>query len=145
MSDQPEDERQQRTWEPDDVAKVKRRASVIQVANGWDTGEQRRIQLRNEHDGADSRYLWAYVDGDGNLHIDGQDLGPATGSVSSDGEYEWFKTIRAADIPNLVIALDGNLTENVLDILESRYTGDGSYELEKRIRDSGVAVEVHSQ
>ena len=65
---------------------------------GW------RVELRKEHDGTDSRYLRAYLDASGNLHIDGHDLGPGTAPVSADGEYEWFKTIRAEDVPKVVTA-----------------------------------------
>jgi hypothetical protein len=32
----------------------------------------------------------------------------------------------------------------VLDLLEARYTGEGSYELEKRLRESDIKVEFHS-
>ena len=50
--------------------------------------EGRVVTLRDEVDGPDSRHLWAHIDQEGNLHIDGQDLGPKTAIVSSDGEYE---------------------------------------------------------
>jgi hypothetical protein len=49
----------------------------------------RIVRLREERSGADSRFLDAYLDGEGNLHVDGQDLGPATsmsaGTVSTSG------------------------------------------------------------
>jgi hypothetical protein len=60
------------------------------------------------------------------LHIDGQDLGPGTAPVSSDGEYEWFKTIRAGDVPKVVMLLGGDADDDVLNLLEARYTGEGS-------------------
>jgi hypothetical protein len=52
---------------------------------------RREVQLRAERDGADARFLWAYLDDEGGLHIDGQDLGPGTAISSDDGEYEWFQ------------------------------------------------------
>ena len=104
----------------------------------------RKVQLRRERDGADSRYLWAYLDDEGNLHIDGQDLGPGTAPVSADGEYEWFKTIRAEEVPKVVTLLGGHAGEDVLDLLEACYTGRGSYELEKRLRESDIKVKFHS-
>jgi hypothetical protein len=33
--------------------------------------EPRRVVLRDEPPGADRRFLWAYLDPEGNLHIDG--------------------------------------------------------------------------
>jgi hypothetical protein len=108
------------------------------VSKGW------RVELRKEHDGTDSRYLRAYLDASGNLHIDGHDLGPGTAPVSADGEYEWFKTIRAEDVPKVVTLLGGNAGDDVLNVLEARYTGEGSYELEKRLRESDIKVEFYS-
>jgi hypothetical protein len=37
--------------------------------------------------------------------------------------------------------LSGNAGDDVLDLLVARYTGEGSYELEKRLRESDVKVE----
>jgi len=102
---------------------------------------ERKVTLRAERTGKDYRHLEAHLDKEGNLHIDGQDLGPGTAIVSDDGEYEWFETIDAADVPRLVVLLGGQLGEDVLDVLERDYTGTGSYELEKRLRESDIRVE----
>jgi len=103
-----------------------------------------KSKLRQGRDSADSRFLWAYLDDDGNLHIDGRDLGPKTTPVSADGECEFFKTIRAEDVPEVVMLLGGDAGDDVLDLLKTRYTGDGSYELEKRLRESDIKVEFLS-
>ena len=102
----------------------------------------RKVVLREERSGPDSRNLWAYFDPDGALHVDGQDLGPATAPVSGDGEYEWFKTIQPAHLPRLVELLGGEAGTDLLALLAERYTGAGSYELERVLRESGVPVEV---
>ena len=57
----------------------------------YDVGCGNKVTLRSERSGRDVRTLWAHVDVDGNLHVDGQDLGPRTAPVSVDGEYEWSK------------------------------------------------------
>ena len=101
-----------------------------------------KVVLREERSGPDRRNLWAYFDPDGALHIDGQDLGPATAPVSADGEYEWFKTIQPAHLPRLVELLGGEAGTDLLALLAERYTGAGSYELERVLRESGVPVEV---
>ena len=97
--------------------------------------------LRSEVAGQDRRYLSAYVDGAGGLHVDGHDLGPSTAPVSDDGEYEWFQTIHAADVPRLLAALGAAPTVDVMDVLSERFTGAASYELERVLRESGIPVQ----
>ncbi len=102
----------------------------------------RKVMLREEDDGKNSRQLWAYVDADGNVHIDGQDTGPATEPVSPNGEYEWRSTIAAKDVPRLMEVLGGAPDADVLDLLEADYAGERSYVLERRLRESDVHVEL---
>lgn len=110
---------------------------------GAGAGRSRTVTLREERDGADSRHLWAFVDEGGALHIDGQDLGPATAMVSSDGEYEWFRTIAAADVPRVVALLGGAPGDDVIDVLEGGFAGAGSYDLEARLRASDIPTKLH--
>src|SRR5262249_4252245 len=103
--------------------------------------ESNPLTLRDEHDGKDSRHLCAYLDEEGHLHIDGHDLGPGTSMVSDDGEYEWFQKIDAEHLPKLLELLGGAPTDTVLEILKERFVGDGSYELERILRTSGIPIE----
>ena len=96
------------------------------------------VTLRDEHDGADHRHLVAYLDDEGALHIDGQDLGPGTAPVSEDGEYEWFRTIAAADLPRLAALLGAYSGESILAVLSRKYTDRRSYGLERILRDSDI-------
>lgn len=100
-----------------------------------------KVMLRDEHDGPDRRYLWAYLTSDGALHIDGQDLGPLTAPVSPDGEYEWFQTIQAEHLPQLVELLGGEPGTDLLHLLAEQYTGAGAAELERVLRESDIPVE----
>ena len=99
----------------------------------------RSVELQNEHreDGS-----WLNIDAslerDGVLRIIGQDLGPVAEAISPDGEYEWFYTIAAQDVPALVVALGGQPGTDVIDLLEQRWTGDAAYNLDGAIRSSGV-------
>lgn len=102
----------------------------------------RTVQLRRERAGDDWRNLWAYVDEAGNLHIDGQDLGPATAIVSPDGEYEWSHIVEAHHVPNLLDLLGLDAAGDLLDQLERRYSGTASYELERVLREGGVPVQT---
>jgi hypothetical protein len=100
----------------------------------------RKVILREERVGPDSRHLWAYLDGEGNLHIDGQDLGPGTYPFSVDGEYEWFQTIEAVDVPRVVELLGGAPGAEVLDLLQEGWSGERSYELERALRESAINI-----
>jgi len=104
---------------------------------------ERVVTLRSERRGDDKFNLWAYIDEEGSLHLDGQDLGPVTAPVSDDGEYEYFKVVAAADVPRVVALLDGRPGEEVLDLLERSWTGERSWELERRLRESDISVRLH--
>lgn len=101
---------------------------------------RRTVMLRETRTGRDRRFLWAWLDGQGNLHIDGQDLGPGTSSVSGDGEYEWFSEIAAADVPRVVALLDGDPGEPILALLGREWTGERADELERRLSDSDIPI-----
>lgn len=100
------------------------------------------VTLRDEHDGADRRHLVAYLDDEGRLHIDGHDLGPGTASVSGDGEYEWFRTIAAADLPRLAALLGADPGESILAVLSRKYTDRRSHDLERLLRESDVPQQL---
>ncbi len=101
----------------------------------------RTVTLRLEDDGEDFRRLTASVTRDGALRVDGHDLGPGTAIVSPDGEYEWVTTVAAADVGRLVVLLGGREGDDVLDVLERSYTGAGSYDFERMLRESDIPVE----
>ena len=60
--------------------------------------------------------------------------------MSPDGEYEWFQTIAAADVPRVVELLGGRPGEDVLDVLERGFTGARSHELEALLRASDITI-----
>jgi hypothetical protein len=100
--------------------------------------------LRDERSGPDRRVLAARIDENGDLLIEGHDLVPGTSPVSGDGEYEWRHTIAAADIPRLLELLTEGGEADVLDVLQARFTGDSSYELEEILRESGLPTRFSS-
>ena len=104
----------------------------------------RKVALRAEHGRGGSRCLDARLDDEGALCLDGQDLGPATAPVSSNGEYEYSKKIAAADIPALLDLLKAPPGEGALDVLEVNWSGPASYELERLIGESSIPVEFSS-
>jgi hypothetical protein len=99
------------------------------------------VVLRDERDGRDIRHLEASLDEDGNLRLEGHDLGPGTALVSGDGEYEWFETVAAADLPRLVALLGGDPGEDILDLLQRRYRGPAANEFTLALYNSDISVE----
>lgn len=91
---------------------------------------------------ADSRSLTARRTDEGDLLLEGQDLGPSTGAVSSDGEYEWTRRIRAQSIPKMLDVLDAAPDADILQVLREHWTGEESYELERRIRESDIPSDL---
>ena len=99
----------------------------------------RRVVMRDERTGRDVRSLTAALADDGTLVIHGHDLGPATGAVADDGEYEWVYEHPAATIPDLLAVLGAPRDADVLDVIEQRFTGDGSYAFERLVAESALA------
>lgn len=99
------------------------------------------VTLRDEKRADGSHLgLWAYLDTAGQLHLDGQDLGPVTRNVSTDGEYEYFKIVRPEYIPSLAGLLGGGPDEGILSLLEREWAGEKSYALEDILRESVIPV-----
>ena len=92
------------------------------------------VELRASRVGGNSSYLGAHLDGSGDLVLSGQDLGPGTAMVSSDGEYEYWYVVAAADIPTLLARLGSPTDADVLDVLATSWPGGRSFELEAIIR-----------
>jgi hypothetical protein len=101
----------------------------------------RSVTLRDERDSRDRRHLSARLGDTGDLLVEGQDLGPAAGG---DGEYEWVRTVAAADLPALLRLLGAPPGADVLDVLEARFTGPASYDLERILRESGIPSSLWS-
>ena len=65
-----------------------------------------RVELRRQRNGRDRRYLGAVIkDLRGDLVLEGQDLGPATGFISPRGEYEYWVTIGAEHRDTVLVML----------------------------------------
>jgi hypothetical protein len=103
---------------------------------------RRTVSLRHEVHSLDRRFLEAYLDRHGDLHFEGQDLGPSTAMVSGDGEYEYFRMVAAEHLDDLRGLLDISAGEDLLDALAARWSGDASYELERRLSRASFPVKL---
>ncbi len=83
-----------------------------------------RIELRDVSDQGGTRHLTARLNEQGNLVIEGQDVGQAVEDSFGDGirEYEWVWTVRRADVPRLLALVQP--ARDVLDGLKRRFSGD---------------------
>lgn len=102
------------------------------------------IALRADETGPTWRFLHASLNDEGDLVLAGHDLGPGTAIVSSDGEYEYWITVKAEHFPRLLALLEASPDADVLQVLAEHWTGERSYELERLIRGSGIPQEFFS-
>lgn len=103
----------------------------------------RRVVLRDERRPSGTRYLSAAYSPQGDLVIEGQDLGDEVEHAFGRREYEWVWTIRKANLATLSAALSGN--DDVLDGLASRFSGRGAAKLHSFLSESGVPFETWSR
>lgn len=102
-----------------------------------------RVILRDVNEPGDTRHLEARYNETGDLVIEGQDIGETVERLLGGREYEWVWTIRAADFPRLIAALDDG--SHVLDALERRFAGDRAHELKGFLDEHGVVYEAWSR
>lgn len=104
----------------------------------------RQIQLRDERltTGVLSA-LWAWIGSEGELHLDGQDLGPLDWVGALDGEYEYHRTIAPEDFPALITMLGGQPDDDVLALLARDHSGMKSFRMELSLRDAPFPTRLY--
>lgn len=87
----------------------------------------RTVVLGEQHDDDGLWMRSVTLDDEGDLVIEGHDLGPGVERLMGAGlrEYEFVRTVRAADVPPVVQALGLAEAVDVLDALVDRYAGLG--------------------
>ena len=100
-----------------------------------------RLQDEKRQDGS-WLSMWAHLRDDGQLVLEGHDLGPVTELLSDDGEYQWAHTYAAVDVPAVVRALGGREGDDVLVVLRQHWAGNDRVKvLTRALRDSGIPHE----
>jgi hypothetical protein len=119
----------------------------VVTLGSWPDDWIRTLVVRDERHGRDVRSLWAYVAPGGSFVIDGQDLGPGVERVFGEGirEYEWKRSIPAAEIPRVVEALEASPGTDVLVALETWLASHDASELESLIEERNVMNEFWSR
>lgn len=104
----------------------------------------RRILLRDERLTTGIRSaLWARIGPLGELHLDGQDLGPLDWMGALDGEYEYHRTIAPEDFPALIAVLGGEPGDDVLALLARDHSGMQSFRMELSLRDAPFPTRLY--
>ena len=97
------------------------------------------VVLRDTRDAGGSRHLKASIKPNGDLVIEGQDLGPAVEEFFGVMEYEWAWTITAKDCERLRAALG---TADLLTALAERFPGENAADLQEFLESEGIPYEV---
>lgn len=94
------------------------------------------VVLRDERTASDWRSISARLEPEGDLIIEGHDLGRGVGSLFGYSEYEWSLTIAAVDTSKLLAAL--NAGQSLLKALQQRFSGDQADGLQAFLKDRGI-------
>lgn len=97
------------------------------------------VTLRDVRGEGGWRHLSARLTDEGDLLIEGQDLGPGVEECFGPGltEYEWVHTVHAEHIPLLVAALGGEPGEPVLPLLARTCSGAEAIRLSRLLGPDG--------
>ena len=106
---------------------------------------KQNVVLRDVQDNLGSRYLAASFTPEGNIKIEGQDLGSGVEQGFGEGirEYEWAWVVNAAHIPALKQALEAPV--DVLEELKTRFSGDQAALLKKFLDDQNIPLDAWSR
>lgn len=94
------------------------------------------VVLRNERSPGNLRHLSARYSSDGDLVIEGQDLGDAVRTAFGYQEYEWVWTIARTELPKLAEALGSG--SNPLSALGRRFSGPAAAGLGEFLDDQRI-------
>ena len=101
------------------------------------------VVLRDELSPKGSRYLSARLSENGDLSIEGQDLGSGVEEFWGAGlrEYEWTIVVGAIHIGKVVAALGGTDGDDVLSLLAARCSDNERYASKDFLEKQGIPVE----
>ena len=100
------------------------------------------VVLRHTSDAGGSRHLKASIKPNGDLVIQGQDLGPAVEEFFGVMEYEWAWTVAAEDCEKLRAALE---TTDLLTALAEQFSGENAADLQNFLESNDIPYEPWSR
>ena len=99
--------------------------------------------LRNERTESDTRYLAASFSPDGDLVVEGQDLGSGVEAAFGCREYEWTWTVANANLPRLAEALGAS--SDLLRAMERRFCGPAAAHLMTFLQENQIPFKSWSR
>jgi hypothetical protein len=107
----------------------------------------RSVTLRSEIAGRDRHSLTIGLDENGDVRIEGQDLGPSVAEWWGEGrtEYEWTITIAAADVSAYVRCLGGSPGDDVLELVRACYDRDSRCASQSFLNGHGIPNDLWSR
>jgi hypothetical protein len=101
------------------------------------------VVLRASEDAEGTRLLQAFLNGDGDIVVEGRDYGDGVEKVLGVREYEWAWKIPAGQLPALLAALEAD--DDVLSALKRRFSGNDATDLGEFLDAHGIATEKWSR
>jgi hypothetical protein len=107
----------------------------------------RMLTLRSEHDERGVHSLSLCFEENGDVKIEGQDLGPGVAEWFGEGrtEYEWTITISATDVPAYVRGLGGNPGDNIPELVRTCYNRDPHCVSTRFLQEHGIPNDLWSR
>jgi len=97
--------------------------------------EPKEVVLRDERTESDRRFLSARYKRQGDLIFEGQDLGKSVRAFWGCTEYEWTWTVKAHDIPKLMLALNA---KKVMTNIKRRFSGPNAARVEAFLKQNEI-------
>ena len=101
------------------------------------------VVLKDERGEDGLRYLGASYAENGDLRIEGHDIGAQVDSIFGYREYEWIWTIARTDLTKLATAL--GTKSSLLDALKERFNGPAAAHLDTFLKEHHVPYEIWSR
>jgi len=103
----------------------------------------RSAVLRDERTPGDVRHLSVRYASNGDLRIEGQDVGQSVESFFGSREYEWSWTVARSKHPKFLKAL--GVSGDLIAALKARFSGDDAAELEGFLKSHRIPFSVWSR
>ena len=105
---------------------------------------RRMLESQTDEDG--SVHRWVALSDDGTLVIAGQDIGAIVQRFFGDREYEFARSVAAAELPRVRELLRLGPDDDLLDAIAARFAEPGgSASLERLLADGGVPTRFWSR
>lgn len=127
-----------------DLAAAARTVSTALVEVYGVASGRRWVRLRDLRNHKGNRFrLDARLMDDGSVEFAAQDFGPVTARGSADRQFEYWRTVDAEFVPQLVWMLGGEPGEHVIELLARHWSGRRSFELGAVLREAPFPVGLY--